>query len=166
MSSAPKENIVTFEEPDIVELLRPPPKAPKGKNRAKKTATQASSQIVIWSASKIPVKPPTFLRSPSSAPSVAPSVALSGGPSAFCPQFIATPSHSGTSFLSLPYKRKAVLLATSVTSLVALNMLALIENADMVQLMLDFELAGGPLPAYTCILEFIAKVCIFPFVIF
>ena len=166
VSSAPEENIVTFEEPDIVELPPPPPKAPKGKGRAKNTATQASSQVVTRSASKTPVEPPTFLRSPSSAPSVAPSVAPSGTPSAFRPQSIATPSHSGTSLLSLPRKRKAALLDTSATSSESPNTLALIENVDMVQLMLDSELAGGPLPAYTRIQEFIAKVCMFPFVIF
>ena len=75
VSSAPEENNVTFEEPDIVELPPPPPKILKGKGRAKKTAIQASSQVVTQSASKIPVEPPTFLRNPSSAPSVAPSVA-------------------------------------------------------------------------------------------
>lgn len=31
----------------------------------------------------------------------------------------------------------------------------------MVQLMLEFELAGGPLLAYTYMKEFIAKVCMF-----
>ena len=36
----------------------------------------------------------------------------------------------------------------------------------MVQLMLDFELAGGSLPTDTRIQEFIANVCIFSFVIF
>jgi hypothetical protein len=39
VSNAPKENIVTFEELDIVELPPPPPKTPKRKARAKKTAT-------------------------------------------------------------------------------------------------------------------------------
>ena len=51
---------MSFEEPDIVELPPPPPKAPRGKCRAKKTAPQASSQIVTRSASKTPVEPPTF----------------------------------------------------------------------------------------------------------
>jgi hypothetical protein len=36
---------------------------------------------------------------------------------------------------------------------------------DMVQLMLDSEVAGGPLPAYTRIQEFIAKVCLLTLVI-
>ena len=36
----------------------------------------------------------------------------------------------------------------------------------MVQILLDSELARGPLPAYTRIQEFISKVCIFPFVNF
>jgi len=42
--------------------------------------------------------------------------------------------------------------------------LTVIENVNMVQLMLDSEVAGGPLPAYTRIQEFIANVCILPFV--
>ena len=54
----------------------------------------------------------------------------------------------------------------SATSSESPNTLALIENVDMVQHMLDSELAGGPLLAHTCIHELIAKVCIFPFVIF
>jgi hypothetical protein len=44
--------------------------------------------------------------------------------------------------------------------------LALIKNVDMVQLILDSKLAGGPLPAYTRIQQFIAKVCMFLFIIF
>ena len=164
VGSAPDDNIVTFEEPDIVELPPPPPKAPRGKGRAKKTATQASSQVLTRSASKTPVEPPTFPHSPSIAPSVAPSLAPSGTPSAFRPQSLSTPSHSGTSLLSLPRKRKAALLDTSATSSESPNTLALIENVDMVQLMLDSEVAGGPLPAYTRIQEFIANVCILPFV--
>ena len=149
VSSAHEENIVTFEEPNIVELPPPPPKVPRGKGRAKKTATQASFQVVTRSASKSPVEPPTFPWSPSIVPSVAPSVAPSSTPLAFDPQSIATPSHSGTSLLSLPRKRKAALLDPSATSLEAPNTLALIKNMVMVQLVLDFELAGGPLPAYT-----------------
>ena len=132
VSSAPEGNIVTFEEPNIVELPIPPPKAPKGKGKAKKTATQASSQVVTWSASKTPIEPPTFLRSSSSVPSVAPSVAPSNTPSAFGPQSIATLSHNGTSLFSLPRKRKAALLDTSATSLELPNTLALIKNVDMV----------------------------------
>ena len=148
VNSAPEEYIVTFEEPDIVELPPPPPKAPRGKGTAKKTAIPATSQVVTRSASKTPVQPPTFPRSPSIVPSVAPSVAPSGSPSAFDPQSIVTPSHSGTSFLSLPRKRKATFLDTSATSLEAPNMLALIKNVDMVQLMLDSKLVGRPLPTY------------------
>jgi hypothetical protein len=45
VSSAPEENIVTFEELDIVELPPSPPKAPRGKGRAKKTATQACKLV-------------------------------------------------------------------------------------------------------------------------
>jgi hypothetical protein len=52
-------------------------------------------------------------------------------------------------------------LDTTATSSESPNTLSLIENVDMVQLMLDSEVAGGPLPAYTRIQEFIAKVCIF-----
>ena len=129
--SAPEENIVTFEEPDIVELP-PPPKASQEKDRAKKTATQASSQVVIRFASKTPIGPPTFLPSPSSAPSVALSIAPSGPSLAFGSQSIATPSHSSTSLLSLPCKRMAVLLDTSATSSESPNTLALIKNVDMV----------------------------------
>ena len=44
-SSAPDEDIVPFEEPDIVELPPPLPKAPKVKGRAKNTATQATSHL-------------------------------------------------------------------------------------------------------------------------
>ena len=165
VSSAPEEYIVPFEEPDIVEFPLPPPKAAKEKGRANNTTTQVSSQVVTLSASKTPVQPPTFLRSPSSTLSVAPSAAPSGIPSAFRPQTIATPSHSGIFFLSLPCK-KAAFLDTSATSPDSPTTLALIENVDMVQHMLDSELAGGPLPAYTRIQEFIAKVCIFPFVKF
>jgi hypothetical protein len=55
-------------------------------------------------------------------------------------------------------------LDTSVTSSDVPNTLSLIENVDMVQLMLDSEVAGGPLPAYTRIQEFIANVCILAFV--
>ena len=54
----------------------------------------------------------------------------------------------------------------SATSSELPNTLALIENVDMVQLMLDSELAGGSLPTYTRIQEFIAKVCMFPFASF
>jgi hypothetical protein len=158
VSSTPEENIFTFEEPDIVELPPPPPKAPRKNDRAKKTTTQASSQVITRYASKTPVEPPTFPRSPSIAPSVAPSIAPSSIPSAFGPQSIATPSSSGTYLLSLPRKKKAALLDMSATSLEAPNTLALIENMDMVQLMLDFELAGGHFPAYTRIHEFIAKI--------
>ena len=161
VSSVPEENIVTFEEPDIFELPRPSPKAPRGKGRAKTTATAASSQVVTRSASKTPTQPPTFLRSPSITPSVAPSVVPTSIPSAFGPQFIDTP-YSGISLLSLPRKRKAALLDTSATSSEALNTLTLIKNVDMVQLMLDSELARGPFPRYTRIQEFIAKVCIIP----
>ena len=166
VSSAPEEFIVPFEEPDIVELPPPPPKAPKGKGRAKNAGIQASSQVVTWSASKTPVQPPTFLRSPSSTPSVAPSAVPSGTPSAFPPQTIPTSSHSGSFLFSLPRKRKAALLDTTATSLELPTTLALIENVDMVQLMLDSEIARGPLPTYTHIQEFIAKVCFFPFVKF
>ena len=52
---------------------------------------------------------------------------------------------------------------TSATSLDLPTTLALIENVDMVQLMLDSELAGGPLLAYTRIQKFIAKVSMFFF---
>ena len=166
VSSGPDENIVTFEEPDIVELLPSPPKAPKRKGRAKKTATQAFSQVVTRSVSKTPVEPPTFLRSPSSALSVVPTVVPSDTPSTFGSQSIIIHSHSGTSLLSLPRKRKAALLDTSATCSESPSTLALIENVDMVQLMLDSELAGGPFPAYTRIQEFIANVCIFPVDIF
>jgi hypothetical protein len=55
-------------------------------------------------------------------------------------------------------------LDTSATSSDAPNTLSLIKNVDMVQLMLDSEVAGGPLPAYTRIQEFIAKVCLLTFV--
>ena len=109
---------------------------------------------------------PPFHGDPSIAPSVAPSVAPSGTPSAFGPQFIVIPSHSGTSLLSLLRKKKVSFLDTSATSLEAPNTLAFIKNVNMVQLMLDTGLVGGPLSAYTRIQEFIAKVCIFPFVIF
>ena len=149
VSSAPKEYIIPFEEPDIVELPPPPPKAPKGKGRANNTATQASSHIVTLSASKTHVQPPTFLRSPSSTPSVAPSAAPCDTPSAFRPQTILTPSHSGISLLSLLGKRKASLLDTNATSLESFNMLALIKNVNMVQLILDSKLVGGLFLAYT-----------------
>ena len=166
MNIAPKEDIVAFEEPDTIELPPPPAKASKGKGRAKKTAPQDSSQIVTWSSLKTPVKPPTFPRYPSVAPSIAPSIVPSGNPLAFGPHSIATPSHSSTSLLSLPQKRKVALLDTSVTSWEAPNTLLLIKNVDMVQLMVESKLAGGTLPAYTRIQEFIAKVCMFHFVIF
>jgi hypothetical protein len=52
-------------------------------------------------------------------------------------------------------------LDTTATSSESPNTLSLIENVDMVQLMLDSEVAGGPLPAYTRIQDFIAKVRIF-----
>ena len=153
--------IVPFEELDIVELPPPPPKAPKAKGRAKNTGTQSTR-----SASKIPVQSPTKLQSPPSTPSVAPSAAPLAAPSltpsASRPQIIETPSHSGTSLISLPRKRKAAILETSATSSESPTTLALIENVDMVQLMLDCDLAGAPLPAYTRIQDFIAKVRIFP----
>jgi hypothetical protein len=60
VSSVPEENIVIFEEPDIVELPPTPPKAPKRKGRAKKTATQASSHFVTRFASKTPLSHPPF----------------------------------------------------------------------------------------------------------
>jgi hypothetical protein len=172
VGSAPDDHIVSLEEPEIVELRPPPPKVQRGKGRAKKTATQASSQVLTRAASKTPVESPTLPQSPpiapsvapSLAPSVTPSLAPSVTPSAFRPQSLETPSHSGTSFLSLPRKRKAALLDTSATSSDAPNTLSLIENVDMVQLMLDSEVAGGPLPAYTRIQEFIAKVCLLSFV--
>ena len=50
---------------------------------------------------------------------------------------------------------------TSATSSESPTTLALIKNMDMVQLMLDSDIAGCPLPAYTYIQEFIAKVCMF-----
>ena len=163
VSSAPEVSIVPFEELDIVELPPPPPKAPKApkaKGRGKNPGTQSTR-----SASKTPVQPPTFLQSPPTTPSVAPSPAPSAAPSitpsASRPQPIATPSHSGTSLLSLPRKRKAAVLETSATSSDLPTTLSFIENVDMVQLMLDCDLAGGPLPAYTRIQEFIAKVCVF-----
>ena len=165
VTSAPEDNIVTFEEPDTVEIPPPPPKVPRGKGRAKKSGTQASSQVVTRSGSKPSFEPPTLPLSPSLAPSVPPSVAPSGTPSAFPPQSNATPSQSGTSLLSLPRKRKAALLDTSATSSESPTTLALIENVDMVQLMLDSEIAGSPVPAYTRIQEFIAKVCMFSFAI-
>jgi hypothetical protein len=144
VSISPEENIVTFEEPDIVEFPPPPPKAPKGKGRAKKTAPQAYSQIITRPSLNTLVEPPIFPRNPFVSPYVVPS----DTPSAFDPHSIAIPSHSGTFLLSLPRKRKAALLDTSATSLKAPNTLALIENVDMVQLMLESELAGGPLSAY------------------
>jgi hypothetical protein len=173
VGSTPDDNIVSLEEPDIVELPPPPPKVQRGKGRAKKTATQASSQVLTRAASKTPVDPPTLPQSPpfapsvapSLAPSVTPSLAPSVTPSAFRPQSFETPSNSGTSLLSLPHKRKAALLDTTATSSDALNTLSLIENVDMVQLMLDSKVAGGPLPAYTRIQEFIAKVCLLTLVI-
>jgi hypothetical protein len=180
VGTAPDDIIVSLDEPDIVELPPPPAKAARGKGRAKKTTNQASSQVLTRSASKTPVEPPTLPHSPSIAPSVAPSLAPSIAPSlapsiapslapshtpsAFHPQSLDTPSHSGTTLLSLPRKRKAALLDTSATSSDAPNTLSLIENVDMVQLMLDSEVAGGPLPAYTRIQEFIAKVCLLTFV--
>jgi hypothetical protein len=157
VSSAPEEINVPFEEPDLVEVPPPPPKAPKGKGRAKNAPIQATSNLPTRSAAKTPLPKPSLLQSPSGTPSIAPSPA----PSASRPQTIDTPSHSGTTFLSLPRKRKAALLDTTATSYESPNTLSLIENVDMVQLMLDSEVAGGPLPAYTRIQEFIAKVCIF-----
>jgi hypothetical protein len=161
VSGAPEDIIVPFEEPDVVELAPPPPKAPKGKGRAKNAAIQATSLLPTRSAKKTPLHNPNLLHSPSTTPSIAPSLAPSITPSASRPQTIATPSHSGTTLLSLPRKRKAALLDTTATSSEPPNTLSLIENVDMVQLMLDSEVAGGPLPAYTRIQEFIAKVCIF-----
>jgi hypothetical protein len=160
VGSAPDDNIVTLEEPDIIELPPFLPKASREKGKAKKTATQASSQVLTRFASNTPVEPPTLPHSPS----IAPSVASSLTPSAFRPQSLDTPSHSGTSLLSLPRKRNATLLDTSVTSSDVPNTLSLIKNVDMVQLMLDSEVVGGPLPAYTRIQEFIAKVCLLTFV--
>ena len=160
-SSDPEDSIVPFEEPDIAELPPPPPKAPKGKGRAKTSATQATSHLPTRSTPKTPLQPPTAVQSPSCTPSFAPSPAPSITPSASRPPTVATPSHSGTSLLSLPRKRKAALLDTSATSSDSPTTLSLIENVDMVQLMLDCDLAGGPLPAYTRIQEFIAKVCVF-----
>ena len=49
VSSAPEENIVPFEEPDIVEFPPPPPKAPKGKGRAKNTATDDVQMMTLFS---------------------------------------------------------------------------------------------------------------------
>ena len=83
-----------------------------------------------------------------------PSIAPSSTPSAFRPQSIATSSNSGISLLSLPRKRKITFLDTSATSLKAPTTLARIENMDMMQLMLDFELARGPLLAF-CIFLFV-----------
>ena len=60
VSSAPDESIVTLEEPDIVVLPPPPPTGPRVKGRAKKTAIQAFSQVVIRSTSKTPVEHPPF----------------------------------------------------------------------------------------------------------
>ena len=154
--SAPEVTIVHDEEPDILDLPPPMPKAPKAKGRAKITGTHSTR-----SASKTPVQPPTLLQSPPSTPSIAPSAAPSITPSASRPQAIATPSDSNTSLLSLPRKRKAALLETSATSSDSPSTFSLIENVDMVQLMLDCDLEGGPLPAYTRIQEFIAKVCVF-----
>ena len=48
--SDPELSIIPDEEPDIVELPPPPPKAPKTKGRAKNTGTQSTR-----SASKTPV---------------------------------------------------------------------------------------------------------------
>jgi len=45
VSSAPEENIVTFEELDIVELPPPLSKAPRGNDRAKKTTTQTCKLV-------------------------------------------------------------------------------------------------------------------------
>jgi hypothetical protein len=47
VSSTPEENIVTFEELDIVELSPPPSKAPRRNGRAKKTDTQACKLVHI-----------------------------------------------------------------------------------------------------------------------
>ena len=149
VSCAPEDSIVPFEKPDIVELPPPPPNTPKGKGRAKNTATQVTSHIPTRSAPKTPIQPPTVLQSPSGTPSFAPSLAPFITLSASRAQIIATPSHSGTYLFSLPRKRKAALLDTSATSSESPTTLALIENVDMVQLMLDSELAGGTLPAYT-----------------
>ena len=55
VNSDPEENIVRFEEPDIVNLPPPKPKAPKGKGRVKNTATQATSHLPTRYASKIPL---------------------------------------------------------------------------------------------------------------
>ena len=161
VSSAPEEIIAPFEEADLVELPPPPPKAPKGKGRAKNAAIQAPSHLPTRSAANTAIHKPNLLQSPSSTPPIAPSLAPSITPSASRPQTNATPSHSGTSLLSLPRKRKAALLDTTATSSDSPNTISLIENVDMVQLMLDSEVAGGPLPAYTHIQEFIAKVRIF-----
>ena len=60
ISSAPEEKIVTFEDPDIVDIPLPLPKAPRENGRAKKTAIQALSQVVTWSSLKLPFEPPTF----------------------------------------------------------------------------------------------------------
>jgi len=114
VSTAPEDNVIAIDEPDIEEL--PPPKAPKAKGRAKKSTTQASSQVVTRSTPKTPVDPPTDLTtvvggSPSSGPSLLPS----STPSAIGPLSLATPSHSGARLFSLPRKRKAALPDTSTT---------------------------------------------------
>jgi hypothetical protein len=76
-------------------------------------------------------------RNPSSTSSIAPSIAPFGTPSAFRPQLLLRFFHSDTSILSLPRKKKVVLLDMSATSAESPNTLALIKNVDMMQLMLD-----------------------------
>ena len=68
LSSAPEENIVPFEEPDIVELPPPPHKAPKKNGRGKITAIQATLHLPTRSAIKTPLHKSNLQQSPASTP--------------------------------------------------------------------------------------------------
>jgi hypothetical protein len=152
VSSAP-EVIELEEEPEEDESPAPPTiikevGSGKGKGKGKRVA---SSQVSTRSYTKASVQR-----------TAAPATTVVGSPtttpSAYPPEPVPTPSHSGVNIPSVPRKRKAIAPDTSATSSEKSSSLSLIENVDMGDLIEELMRTKVPPPAYRRIQEFLTKV--------
>jgi hypothetical protein len=163
VGSAPDDNIITLEEPDIIELPPPPPKAPKRKTEQRRPPFKHFPKFSLGLLRRPRLSHPSSYTVHLSLPPLLPlfpplllhlhfvhnlltfhfTVALFSSP--------CLARGRPLSWIPVPPLRMPL---TRFSSL----------KMDMVQVMLNSEVAGGPLPAYTRIQEFIAKVCILAFV--
>jgi hypothetical protein len=95
---------------------------------------------------------------------VAPATTIVGSPTAilYAPTLnhVVASSHSGTTILTMPRKKKVVISDTAATSLDMPSIFSLIENVDMGKLIEDLMKTKISSPAYRRLQKFLTKVCV------